>query len=513
MNISAIHHTSATGGNQEIGSPLLEMKNIIKTFPGVKALDNVSFILRAGEVHVLFGENGAGKSTMISTICGVYQPSAGDMFFKGENIKLTSVHHAKQLGISAVFQEFSLVEELSVEQNIFLGQEHTQYGILNKKKLHNESKKVLKKLDFALNPKTKVKYLSRANQQMVEIAKAFSSDVSVLILDEPTASLTEREIDRLFELIKTAQEQGIGIVYITHRMAEIRRIADKVTVLRDGKYIDTVTAQDVTEADLVALMTGEYLDKTYPHIPYNPGQTLLSIDNITTKDNRVRNTSITVRAGEIVGLAGLVGAGKSKLLRCCFGLENIESGEIFFKGQKVTHFHSKKMIEQGFFYSPSNRKTEGLVMHLNCRENITMSALRLPTFKKMKMLDKGKEKTEAHRLASLFNVFPLKIEHTVQAFSGGNQQKVMLAKSLIQDIDLYVFDEPTVGVDVKTRAEIYKFIGNLCAKGAGIVIVSSDLPEVVNLSHRLYVMQGGTLKTELTGTDITQENVLLNFFD
>ena len=513
MNTQNVSQISKTRGSPSVNSPLLELKNITKVFPGVKALDTVSFTLNPGEVHVLFGENGAGKSTLISTISGVYQQTEGDILFKGENIKLQSVHHAKALGISVVFQEFSLVEELSVEENIFLGHEHTKNGFLHKKKLHDESVAVLNKLNFALNPHTKVKYLSRANQQMVEIAKAFSSDLSVLILDEPTASLTEREIDRLFKLIKHAQQQGIGIIYITHRIAEIKRIADRVTVLRDGKYIDTVNAQNVVESDLITLMMGEQLEKTYPKISFNPGKQLLKIENLTTADGRVKNTSIVARAGEVVGLAGLVGAGKSKLLRACFGLETILQGMVIFKGEDVTNLSPKKMIKRGLFYSPSDRKSEGLVIHMNCRENITLSAVHLPMFKKLYGLDKKKEKNEAHRLASLFNLFPLNIDRTVQAFSGGNQQKVMLAKPLIQAVDLYVFDEPTVGVDVKTRAEIYKFIAKLCKKGAGVIIISSDLPEVVNLSHRLYVMQGGNLKTELTGKDITQQMVLANFFD
>ncbi len=494
-------------------APLLELCGVSRRFPGVLALDNVSFELQPGEVHVLFGENGAGKSTMISMIAGVYEPSDGEIRFRGQPVELHSVHHARSLGISAVFQEFSLVEQLNVEQNLFLGDEQTTRGLLNRRALHEEAERILARLGFPLKPKQKVAYLSRAEQQMVEIAKAFRSRLSVLILDEPTASLTERETDRLFELVAQVKAQGVGIIYITHRMAEIRRIADRITVLRDGRHIDTVDAAATSEDQLVSLMTGRVIDQIFPDIANAPAETLLSIDNLTTEDRRVDDVSIHARRGEVVGLAGLVGAGKSKLLRACFGLEEVAAGRVTFDGEDVTGASTRDMLDRGFFYSPPDRRAEGLVMIRNCRENITLPSLHLPAFQKWNLLRRRVEWKRALDLATRLQLHPLKIEREVDHFSGGNQQKVLLAKCLTRDVKLYVFDEPTVGVDVGTRVEIYKFIAELCEQGAAVIVISSDLPEVLHLSHRLYVMHRGRLQAELTGDAITQENVLRNFFD
>ncbi len=495
------------------GAALLEINAISKRFPGVLALDNVSFDLRAGEVHVLFGENGAGKSTMISMIAGVYGPTNGEIFFQGTPIHLNSVHHARSLGISAVFQEFSLVEQLNVEQNLFLGEEQTNGIFLNRKALHDEAERILGQLGFPLKPKQKVAYLSRAEQQMVEIAKAFRSDLSILILDEPTASLTERETDRLFELVEQVKAQGVGVIYITHRMAEIRRIADRVTVLRDGCYIDTVDAKNTTEDQLVSLMTGRVIDQIFPTINFQPKEKILSIENLSTVDERVRNVSLEARKGEIVGLAGLVGAGKSKTIRACFGLEEITCGKVVFDGEDVTGKSTRQMLDRGFFYNPPDRRAEGLVMIRNVRENMSLPSLQLPAFQQKGLLRRRREKSTTFDLAQQLQLHPLNIEREVDHFSGGNQQKVLLAKCLTRDVKLYVFDEPTVGVDVGTRVEIYKFIAKLCEEGAAVIIISSDLPEVLHLTNRLYVMHRGQLQAELQGDQINQENVLKNFFD
>lgn len=495
------------------GAPLLELREISKRFPGVLALDQVNFDLKPGEVHVLFGENGAGKSTMISTIAGVYPPSEGEMRFRGEPVELHSVHQARSLGISAVFQEFSLVDQLSVEQNIFLGAEQTKNGFLSRRALHTQAEIILKRLGFPLKPSQKVAHLSRAEQQMVEIAKAFRSDLSVLILDEPTASLTERETDRLFELIEQFKAEGVGIIYITHRIAEIRRIADRITVLRDGKYIDTVEAETTSEDELITLMTGRVIDQIYPQIKFQPGDEILRLEDVATVDGRVRNASLSVRRGEIVGLAGLVGAGKSRAIRACFGLENILGGRVTFDGEDVTSKSPREMLDRGFFYSPPDRRAEGLTMIRSCRENITLPSLHLSELSRGGFLKRRREREVAFELAKAMQLQPLRIEREVDNFSGGNQQKVMLAKCLTRDVKLFVFDEPTVGVDVGTRVEIYKFIARLAEEGAAVIVISSDLPEVLHMSHRLYVMHRGVVQEELHGSDITQENVLGNFFD
>ncbi len=502
-----------SAANAAESGPLLELKGMSKRFPGVLALDNVSFTLRAGEVHVLFGENGSGKSTTISLIAGVHQPTGGEMLFRGRPVQMDSVHHARSLGVSAVFQEFSLVEQLSVEQNLFLGEEQTNGLLLNRKALHEEAERILNRLDFPLRPGQKVAYLSRAEQQMVEIAKAFRSELSILILDEPTASLTERETDRLFELVEQVKAQGVGVIYITHRMAEIKRIADRVTVLRDGRYIDTVDAETTSEDQLVNLMTGRVIDQIFPSIEFAPGETILTIENLSTADKRVRDVSLCARRGEVVGLAGLVGAGKSKTIRACFGLEEIAKGKVFFKNEDVTGKSTEHMLDRGFFYNPPDRRAEGLVMIRSGRENISLPSLRLPTFQRNGFLRRRRERAVALDLASQLQLQPLRIEREVDQFSGGNQQKILLAKCLTRDVKLYVFDEPTVGVDVGTRVEIYKFIAKLCEGGAAVIIISSDLPEVLHLTNRLYVMHRGKLQVELSGDEISQENVLKNFFD
>ena len=503
----------SAASNAAEGLPLLTLKGVSKRFPGVLALDHVSFDLRPGEVHVLFGENGAGKSTLISLIAGVHQPTDGTISIRGEPTVLHSVHHARSLGISAVYQEFSLVEQLTVEQNLFLGAEQTSKGLLNRRALHEEAEGILNRLGFPLRPTQKVGFLSRAEQQMVEIAKAFRSDLSVLILDEPTASLTERETERLFELIEQVKAEGVGIIYITHRMAEIKRIGDRITILRDGRFIDTVDAKTTNEDELVNLMTGRVIDQIFPKIDFRPTDEILNVNNLATTDGRVRDISLNVRRGEVVGLAGLVGAGKSKAIRACFGLEELASGKVVFDGEDVTGLSTRKMLDRGFFYSPPDRRAEGLAMIRNCRENISLPSLHLPAFQKWELLRRGEERKSTYKLAHQLQLHPLKIEREVDHFSGGNQQKVMLAKCLTRDVKLYVFDEPTVGVDVATRVEIYKFIARLCKEGAAVIVISSDLPEVLHLSHRLYVMHRGRVQAQLTGNDITQENVLKNFFD
>ena len=494
-------------------SPLLELKAVSKRFPGVLALDQAEFELKPGEVHVLFGENGAGKSTLISLIAGVYQPTSGEIKFRGNSIELNSVCHARALGISAVFQEFSLVGQLTVEQNLFLGDEQTKGLFLDQKALHEEAKRILEQLDFPLKSNRKVSCLSRAEQQMVEIAKAFRSELSVLILDEPTASLTEKETERLFSLIEKVKAKNVGVIYITHRMAEIRHVGDRITILRDGRCINTVDAKTASDEELVRLMTGRVIDQIFPRIDFKPGAVALEVTNLSTVDKRVDGLSIKVRRGEIVGIAGLVGSGKSTALRACFGLGKISSGKVMFEGEDVTGSSVNTMLNKGFFYNSRNRHAEGLVMMRNCRENMTLSSLRMPDFQfKNGLLNQRDEQRIAIDLAKKLKLYPMKIDRPVEHFSGGNQQKVLLSKCLTREVKIYVFDEPTVGVDVGTRAEIYKLIAGLCDQGAAIVIVSSDLPEVLHLSHRVYVMCRGKLQVELTGNEITEESVLKYFF-
>jgi ribose transport system ATP-binding protein len=492
-------------------APLLRLEAITKRFPGVLALDKVDFELRPGEVHVLFGENGAGKSTLISIVAGALRPDAGSVAFRGEPIQLHSVHHARSLGISAVFQEFSLVPQMTVEENLFLGAEATSGGLLNKRELHRRAEAILARLGFPLRPRQQVGFLSRAEQQMVEIAKAFRAELSVLILDEPTASLTERETDQLFRLIEQVRREDVGVIYITHRMSEIRRIGDRITVLRDGRYVATVPA-DSAEEELVRLMTGRVIEQIFPQIASSPGRTMLEVEQLSTVDGTVRGVSLAVWTGEVVGLAGLVGSGKSEVARACFGLVPLAAGRVRFDGTDMTAASPRQILERGFFYVPPDRRSEGLVMMRSVRENITLPSLDLPEFSSGPWLKRAAERQAAQRLAERLNLQPPRIERAVDHFSGGNQQKVLLAKSLTREVKLFAFDEPTVGVDVGTRVAIYQFIKELCERGSAVLLISSDLPEILHLAHRVYVMYRGTLRAELTGEAIKQETVVGHFF-
>ncbi|MGA0534176.1 sugar ABC transporter ATP-binding protein [Hansschlegelia sp. KR7-227] len=492
--------------------PLLELLRVSKQYPGVLALDAMNFNLRPGEVHVLFGENGAGKSTMISIISGAIQPTSGDVLMRGELMRFASVHEARSRGVTTVFQEFSVVPSMTVEENLFLGSETRRGGFLAKRKMREEARAILARLGFELNPKAIVSRLTRAEQQMVEIARAFRSDLSVLILDEPTASLTDREADRLFALVDQVKAQGVGIIYITHRMREIERLADRITVLRDGKFVTTVDAKDVTQDELVRLMTGRVVGGIFPDIKANPGRTVLSIRGLTTASGSVKSADIDVRAGELVGLAGLVGSGKSEIMRAAFGLERAIAGSVTLEGKDVTNQSPRRLLRAGFSYMPPDRRVEGLAMMRSCTENMTFASLDIKPIAKGFFINRVKEDAEARRLADKLELHPRRPDRAVQAFSGGNQQKVLLARSLTRPISLYVFDEPTVGVDVGTRAAIYRFIGGLCEAGAAVVVVSSDLPEILNLAHRAYVFYDGRVQDELSKARISEASILPLFF-
>ncbi len=492
---------------------LLETVGLTKDYPGIRALDDMDFQLQKGEVHVLFGENGAGKSTLISMLAGASTLTAGEILFRGEPVTLSSVHEARELGISAVFQEFSLIPEMNVAENLFLGAEQTRRGLLQPRLQREKAKQILDDLDFHIDPNAKIDRLTRAEQQMVEIAKAFRSDLSVLILDEPTASLTNHETEQLFKLIEKLKKQGVGIIYITHRMGEIRRIGDRITILRDGRFVDTVDARTTSDDELVRLMTGRIVGEVFPMVRFHPGETILKTTNLSSADGGILDVSIAVRRGEIVGLAGLVGSGKSRFGQACFGALKLSGGEVEFKGDRLRHLTTRSMLDQGLLYLPSDRRRDGLMMMRPARENIALASLNVKPFSNGWFLDRGGEAGIVDTLADRLHLTPRHVERSAEHFSGGNQQKQMLARSLTRDFDLIIFDEPTVGVDVGTRAAIYEFIAELCAAGAAIVLISSDLPEILHLTNRTYVFYQGRIQAELSGDEITETNVLSHFFE
>lgn len=495
----------------EPGDTLLRTVGLSKRYPGVLALDAVDFDLRAGEVHVLFGENGAGKSTLISLLAGANLPSGGEIRMHGKAVRFANVHDARRQGISAVFQEFSLIPTLSVAQNLSLGDEPRKGGLLDRTAVRARARTMLADLGFEIDDHATVSGLTRAQQQMVEIAKGLRGEVSVLILDEPTASLTDKETQRLFELVARLKTRGVGIVYISHRMQEIAQIADRITVLRDGRKITTVEAASTNADRLIELMSGRAIEQIYPQIAHRPAEVVLEVDRLSSP-NGVRNASLVVRRGEVVGLAGLVGCGKSELFRAVYGLDPVNAGSVVFKGQTRTGTKVRQLLDEGMFYLPPDRKGEGLVLGFTSRANISLPLLSGPLRGRGGWLRKRLGMRLSAAAAERVELAPRNLDRPVALLSGGNQQKVLFAKGMTRDAALYVFDEPTVGVDVGTRSALYQVIRKLCEGGAAVVVISSDLPEVLHLSHRVYVMCRGEIAGELVGGDIEESRVLNLFF-
>ena len=491
---------------------LLELRGISKRFPGVLALDQTDFDLKRGEVHVLFGENGAGKSTLINIIAGTFSADSGSFIFDGRPVTHLTPHQARQMGISPVFQEFSLVPDMSVDQNLFLGREIARFSFLNKRRMRERARAVIAELGFELEPERKVSELSRAHQQMVEIAKAQLTDVKLLILDEPTASLTEAETIKLFELVRRLRSQGVGIIYVSHRLGEIKQIADRITILRDGRKIKTVTAESVSDTELVELMAGRKIDVLFPQITHRPGATALDVRHLTLASGAVRDVSFHARAGEITGVAGLVGCGKSEMIRAVFGLERISAGEVRLFGQPAGRLQPAAMLRAGVCYFPSDRVAEGLALARPIRENMSMAALDLARLTRGQFIRRGEERSLVQNVAGRLMLRPAQVEPAVGRLSGGNRQKVVLARGLMRDVKVFLFDEPTVGIDVGAKLEVYELMKVLVEQGAAIILVTSELPEILHLSNRVYVMHRSELVAELSGSDINEQTVLNYFF-
>jgi ribose transport system ATP-binding protein len=520
MQALAVSGTPATsqpparspGAAQASAPVLLEAINISKRFPGVLALDRVNFNLARGEIHVLFGENGAGKSTLINVIAGTYPPEDGRLIYSGQELRHLTPHHARSIGISPVFQEFSLVPDLTVAQNLSLGREIARLGFLRTEQMRRRAERLLAELGFELDPRRPVRDLSRAHQQMVEIAKALSSEVRLLILDEPTASLTERETQRLFALIERLRHDGVGIIYVSHRMREIKQLADRITVLRDGKLVGSRKASDVSESELLEMMTGRKIELLFPAIQHKPGVVAIHTRGVSIGGGIVSDVDFQARAGEITGIAGLVGCGKSELIRAIYGLEPITSGSVAVEGKRCDEITPALSLSRGVCYFPADRVIEGLALERPIRENASLVAMRLPLLSKHGWVRRRAERRLTRQIIERLQVRPPNPERTVANLSGGNRQKVMLARGLTRDFRVFLFDEPTIGIDVGAKVEVYNFMKMLVEAGAAIVLVSSELPEVLHLSNRVYVLHHGRMVAELTGAEITEQNVLARFF-
>ncbi len=494
-------------------TPLLRLRQVTKSYGAFRALDGVDFDLAPGEVHVLFGENGAGKSTLINIITGNTGFEDGEYAFLGRSAAGLAPQTLRAAGIAAVFQEFSVLPDLTVEENLFLGREIRRGPFLDKAAMRRRAAELLADLRFDIPVTALVDTLSRPERQMVEIAKALLVEAPVLILDEPTASLTDSDADKLFDVVRAAKARGVGIIYVSHRMREIRLLADRITVLRNGRKIDTIAAAGVTEAALVEMMVGRPAAALYPTIRHAPAAERLRVEHLATRDGLVRDVSLTVQAGEIVGLAGLVGCGKSEVGRAIYGLQPIEAGSVTTNGGAVQAPQPRGMLRRAVCYFPADRGREGLALNRPNRENVTMAALDTPSLGGGGLLHLAHERRTARQVMERLLMRPMAPEQQVINLSGGNRQKIMLTRGLVRDVSVFLFDEPTVGIDVGAKAEIYALLRDLVEQqGAAILLISSELPEILNLSNRIYVMHQGRVVRELTGPERTEEAILSCFF-
>lgn len=496
--------------NQADKTPLIEVEALTKRYPGIVALDHVDFDLWPGEVHVLFGENGAGKSTLISMIAGASVPSEGTVRVRGKPVAFQSVADARDHGISAVFQEFSLVPTMSVAENIFLGDEPTRGPFKDLGAMQRRARELFQELEFPIDPGAMVSRLSRAQQQMVEIAKALHDDLSILILDEPTASLTDREVDHLFNVVEQMTARGVGVIYISHRIQEFARIADRITVLRDGAKIGTVDMDKTSESELVEMMAGRAIAEIYPQIERNPGSTVLEVSGL--RSSGVYGVDLEIRPGEVLGIAGLVGSGKSRCFRALIGLIPLLGGKVTLKGEDVTGASTRAMMDRGVYYLTPDRKNEGLQLAFTARGNLRQGILP-GVAAKFGLLPWSAINEKAEKVAESVDLPDAYRDRLVAQLSGGNQQKTLFGRGLGRDYEIYIFDEPTVGVDMGARASIYKLIKALTEAGKAVVVISSDLPEVMNIAHRLAVFSQGRISAELVGEEIKESTVLAHFFE
>lgn len=473
----------------------------------VKILDDITFNLKRGEVHALLGENGAGKSTLMKILGGIIPPDEGELLLNGETVELHSVRDARAHGVAFVHQELNLCTNIDVACNFFLGNEPAGIaGIMRKKEMDEASRKTISELGFAVDPKQLLSELSTAQQQIVEIAKAISYQSKIIIMDEPTASLTKKEIDMLFGLIKKLKDQGVSIIYISHRLDEIQQIGDRMTVLRDGKYIGTLERENYSDALAVSMMAGREVQALFD-TTHQPGNEVV----LAVKDLKIgRNTesiSIQVKAGEVVGLCGLVGSGRTELLKTIYGARKAVAGEIFYQGKRYQNPTPSKSIEKGIVYLSEDRKIEGLIVKGSIRNNITLSSLK--QFFKSRIISNHKEKEIVRRSIEKFNIKCRGTEQLLSTLSGGNQQKASFAKCYAANPQVLLLDEPTRGIDVNAKAEIYRVIDQAAKNGWAVLVISSELSELVGMSDRIYIMRQGTVTGEISErSEMTQENLV-----
>jgi rhamnose transport system ATP-binding protein len=490
-------------------TPILELDHISKQFPGVKALNDVHFEMNAGEVHALLGENGAGKSTLIKIISGVYTPDGGTMRLDGVEVHFNTPREAQTRGIATIYQELSLYPELTVAENIFMGHApRRKWGPISGvdwNAMYQQARGLLASLNiYNMNVQGKVGGLTVGNRQRVEIAKALSLSARVLIMDEPTAALTEADVQQLFEIVRLLKERGVGIIYISHRLQEVFEVADRVTVLRDGQYVGTKPVSETNEADLVSMMVGRTIDNLFPKLPAEIRQPVLEVRHLVYEPY-THDVSMTVRAGEIVGLAGLVGSGRSELAQVIFGITPAQSGEILINDKSVRIRNPGQAMNYGIAYVPEDRGTQGLIRQMRIRENVSLSVLRL--LRRGLFLSRSRERVLANQSVKQLSIRAYSVEQIVGKLSGGNQQKVVVSKWLASKPRVLIMDEPTRGIDVGTKAEIHRLMSELAQQGLAIIMISSELPEILGMSDRILVMRGGKFVAEFSREDATQQKI------
>ncbi|MBA5204895.1 xylose ABC transporter ATP-binding protein [Pectobacterium aroidearum] len=495
---------------------LLEMKNITKAFGAVKAVDNVSLTLEAGQVLSLCGENGSGKSTLMKVLCAIYPHGSyeGQIVFSGDELRASHIRDTEQKGIAIIHQELALVKEMTVLENLFLGNEWTRFGVMDYDNMYLRCQRMLEQVKLAVDPNTKVGELGLGQQQLVEIAKALNKQVRLLVLDEPTASLTERETAILLEIIQDLRDHGIACIYISHKLNEVKAISDVICVIRDGKPIGTRPAVELSEDQIIAMMVGRELTELYPNEPHTIGEEVLRVEHLTAWHpvnrhiRRVDDVSFALHRGEILGIAGLVGSGRTETVQCLFGAYHGRwQGDIFIDGEQVTISNCQQAMAQGIAMVPEDRKKDGIVPVMSVAQNMTLAALDQFTGA-FSMLDDAREQDIIRQSLANLKVKTSSPELAIARLSGGNQQKAVLAKCLLLKPRILILDEPTRGIDIGAKYEIYKLINALVKQHIAVIVISSELPEVLGLSDRVLVMHQGRIKADLINRDLTQEQVM-----
>lgn len=486
---------------------ILKMTDIDKRFTGVHALKNAYLDLYSGEVLALMGENGAGKSTLMKVLCGIKQADSGEIELFNKRVKFKDIKESQEAGISIIHQELNMMPHLTVAQNIYIGREEMKFGFIDDSKMIKNAKDLFKKLNMNIDPSLKLGSLTVGKQQMVEIAKAISFNSKILILDEPTAALTQTEVDELFKIMRELKEKGIGMIYISHRMDEINEISDRVTVMRDGEYVGTVNTNDTTKDEIIKMMVGRVIlgNKKEKSQVKDNAPTVLKVDNLSNNDT-VKGVSFSLKKGEILGFSGLMGAGRSEVMRLIYGADNKTSGEIFINGKRVNNKTPEQAVKNGICYLSEDRKRYGLLLNKSVTENTVLSSL--DKFIRFGFLNKQSEKKDAEYYNKKLKTKTPNMEHLVKNLSGGNQQKVILARWLLKNSDIFIFDEPTRGIDVGAKSEMYELIEELTRNGKSVIVVSSELSEIQRLSDRVIVMCEGKITAELDIKKATQEEIM-----